>query len=453
MFATAVTLGALALGIPLGAIFARARLPAKGALFGLHLFPVFLPPFFSALGWFHVFGAGGWLGSAGTASLLFGPVGAVGVLVATFTPIVTALTALGILSLDPALEEAGRIVAPPARVLARLLVPAARPQISLSALIVFALALAELGVPMFLRVEAYPAAVFARLGGVDFAPGEAVALSLPILAVAVGLTALERRLRLRGAGVFGGASKVAPLDLGHGAMAVAILGALLSMVPLGALVAHAAPILSTVPGWIGSSVANGLVVSIGAATVATPLGIVLGHALARDKPVARLVDLGLVFAFFVPSAVLGVGIVSAWNRPATAFLYASEAVLVLGFLGRYGVLGVRTFAASSAQLSRSYEDAARVAGGRYLRRLARIVVPMQPRGVLAAFGLTLVFCLRDLETAVLFYPPGGEPLTVRIFTLEANGPTRIVAGLAVLHAAITALVVLALVLGFRRMRP
>jgi iron(III) transport system permease protein len=49
----------------------------------------------------------------------------------------------------------------------------------------------------------------------------------------------------------------------------------------------------------------------------------------------------------------------------------------------------------------------------------------------------LVFCLRDLETAVLFYPPGGEPLTVRIFTLEANGPVPVVAGLGVIHAAVT----------------
>jgi iron(III) transport system permease protein len=49
-----------------------------------------------------------------------------------------------------------------------------------------------------------------------------------------------------------------------------------------------------------------------------------------------------------------------------------------------------------------------------------------------------VFCLRDLESAVLFYPPGGEPLTVRLFTLEANGPTAVVAALAVTQVAMTA---------------
>jgi iron(III) transport system permease protein len=60
------------------------------------------------------------------------------------------------------------------------------------------------------------------------------------------------------------------------------------------------------------------------------------------------------------------------------------------------------------------------------------------RGVAFAWLLALVFCLRDLESAVLFYPPGGEPLTVRLFTLEANGPTAVVAALAVTQIAMTA---------------
>ena len=59
---------------------------------------------------------------------------------------------------------------------------------------------------------------------------------------------------------------------------------------------------------------------------------------------------------------------------------------------------------------------------------------------MAAWLLAAVFCLRDLETAVLYYPPGWEPLTVRIFTLEANGPEAVVAALATLHVVITAVV-------------
>jgi iron(III) transport system permease protein len=81
--------------------------------------------------------------------------------------------------------------------------------------------------------------------------------------------------------------------------------------------------------------------------------------------------------------------------------------------------------------------------------MSRIVVPMHLRAVVGSWLLALVFCLRDLDTVVVFYPPGLEPLVVRIFTLEANGPERVVAGLAIYHVAITGLVLAAFGLSLR----
>jgi len=106
-------------------------------------------------------------------------------------------------------------------------------------------------------------------------------------------------------------------------------------------------------------------------------------------------------------------------------------------------VGSRIFASAVAQSPASYEEAALASGAGFLRRLARIVLPMHLRAAIATWLAAAVFCLRDLETAVLFYPPGGEPLTVRIFTLEANGPEPVVAALATVHVALTAGVLLA----------
>lgn len=41
---------------------------------------------------------------------------------------------------------------------------------------------------------------------------------------------------------------------------------------------------------------------------------------------------------------------------------------------------------------------------------------------------------------MLLYPAGQEPLTVRIFTLEANGPAAVVAALSCVQVAMTAAV-------------
>jgi iron(III) transport system permease protein len=191
--ALAVTALALAGGIPLGVLVGRTDARGRGLALLLHAFPVFLPPFLLALGWFQLLGARGLAGSPATSSLLFSEAGVVFVLAATLTPIATILVALGLQALDPSLEGAARVAARPLRVVARILLPAAAPAIALAALTVFSLSLSELGVPMFLRVDTFPAAVFARLGGVDYAPGEAFALVLPLVPVVVALLAFERR--------------------------------------------------------------------------------------------------------------------------------------------------------------------------------------------------------------------------------------------------------------------
>jgi iron(III) transport system permease protein len=439
--AAAVTLLALMVGVPLGVLFSRATFPLRKLLFAVHIAVVFLPPFLPALGWFHVLGREGWLGGELSTRLLFSELGVVLVLSSCCTPIVTALTAIGVSGVDASLEEAARIAGGPWRAAALVLVPCAAPAIALGGIVVFALSFSELGVPMFLRVDVYPAVVFSRLGGMDFAPGEAAVFVLPLVAVALGLAWFERRFAGRRAiAVLG--SRARPQEPLFGPRPLfftsAALAAAISMLPLAALMAHAGALggLGEVMRWTGNAPWNGLRASTLAALVTTAVALVLGRALARARRVGAWLDgLGML-AFILPSSILGVGIIAVWNRPATSWLYTSFGILVIGFVARYSAVATRTFAAAVAQIPPSLEDAARSVGAGYLRRLG-LVAGLARRGLVAAFVLALVLALRDLETAALFYPPDGEPLTVRIFTLEANGPPAVVSALAVLHVLIT----------------
>ncbi len=442
--AATVTTLATAVGVPLGVLLGRTDVGGRGWLLAVHAFPIFVPPFLVALGWFHIVGANGYLGTPSTARLFFGPVGVVGVLGLTFAPIMTGLTALALQNVDPSLEDAGRVVARPSRVIARILLPTAWPAVALGLLLVFALALSELAVPMFLRVRTYPASVFARLGGIDFAPGEAVALALPLLTVTLGLLALERWLV--------GARTFAVLGLRGHERTVFRLGrwrtpvtlacafvTMLSVAPVLALAVRAGPDgLAEMPTWIRSSLWNSLRAAGLAATVITALGLTGAWAFARGRGSGRILDATLMLGFLTPAAVLGLGLIATWNHDLTRAVYGGTAILVLGLVARYAIVGVRVMATAIAQSPRSLEEAGAVFGAGPLRQLRRIVAPLHARGLAAAWLLALVFCVRDLDTVVLFYPPGLEPLTVRIFTLEANGPEPVVAALALLHVAVTA---------------
>jgi iron(III) transport system permease protein len=447
----AVTMVTLAVGIPLGVLVGRTDAAGRRVAGLLHALPMFLPPFLLALGWFHVFGRGGALGTEATSGLLFSEAGAILVLALAFTPVVTSLVAVALNGIDPSLEEAARLVARPLSVSVGILLPAVAPAIALSAIAVFALSFSELGVPMFLRVEAFPSAVFARLGGADYAPGEAFALVLPLVPIALALLALERRfVGRRSFAVLGlrGLERDR-LRLGRWRPACSALvwtAAGLSCAPVLALFWRAwhGDGFAKMGAWLGRAPWNGLVAGAAAATLITLVGLVVGHAAARGLPGSRSLDALVVLAFVTPAALLGVGIIDVWNRPALRPVYGTLAILVVGYAGRYMVIGVRTLAVVVSQSAPQLEEAAAVSGAGFLRRLTRIVAPMHARGLAFAWLLALVFCLRDLETAVMYYPPAGEPTTVRIFTLEANGPEAVVAALASAHVAITAAV---LVLG------
>jgi iron(III) transport system permease protein len=454
-----VTLLALIAGVPLGLVFARARFPFRSLLLAVHLLPMLLPPFIPALGWFHLLGRGGAFGSAATSAFLFSLPGLVLVLWTVFTPVVTTLTLLGVRGLDASLEEAGRLAARPLTVGLRLLVPAAWPAIALGAVLVFTLAFSEVAVPMLLRVDVYPAAVFARLGGLSFAPAEAAVLVLPLLPVAVLLFAAERWLiGARPFDVMGLRQEPPrPLFSGGGAVLAAAFcsgAAVISVLPMATLLRRAAGVgAGEVLAWARSSPWTGLTSGALAATIALGIALPLGHGLARGSRAARLADGILAAGFFVPSAVLGVGLIAAWNRPWSSWLYGSTLILVTGFVARYAVIAERAVAASVRQSAPSLEEAASVAGAGYLRRLSLVVAPLHLRGLAAAWLLVFAFSLRDLETAVMYYPPDGEPLTVRIFTLEANGPPAVVAALALLHAGLTTVLLAAALLLVRWRRP
>lgn len=441
----AVVAGTLLVGTPMGILLARTDVMGRRLVLLAHGFPMFLPPFLLALGWFYLFGRQGFLGGETSSGLLFHPLGHVVVLSLAFAPIVTALVALGLWNLDPSLEEAARIVARPGRVSLGILLPAAWPSIALAGILVFALAFSELGVPMFLRVEVYPAAVFSRLGGIDYNPGEAFLLALPLLPVALAMVAAERWLfRKRPLDVLGlrhRSREPLPLGAWRGVLSAACWAlTVLPLLPIASLAvrAGAGGGFGQIGRWVGGSLFNSLSGSALAATAIVGIGAVLGHGRARGLSGSRFLDLAGLLAFVVPAVLLGVGLIALWNRPDTQFVYGGIAIIVVGYVARYGIIGIRTVAVAVAQSPVSLEHAAASFGAGFARRLVSIVLPLHRRVLGAAWLLAAVFCLRDMETAVLYYPPGLEPLTVRIFTLEANGPEPVIAGLAMLHVAITA---------------
>jgi iron(III) transport system permease protein len=360
-------------------------------------------------------------------------------------PIVMAVTIMSLRSLNPRLEEAARLTTGWPRTLRRVTLPLAEPAIVFAGMIVFLLAVGEVAVPMLLRYPVYPVETVVQFAAFyDF--GAAAATALPLLLLTALLLSLERRyLRDRAhrllAATPGKVSLRIPLGQWRVAAAL-IVGAIavsLVLLPMAGLLYTSLNPFGYAQAWLrtaDSLMRSVLYAGVGA-TLLTVVGFLCGYWIERRiGRWWRTIDTLTLLLFTVPGTVLGVGLIALWNHSSTQWLYASGAMIILAYVAQYSALPTRISAAMLATVPVTQEDAARVGGAPWLARLRHIIVPAALPGVAAAWIVAFIFCLRDVGASLLVYPAGADPLSVRIFTLMANGSPSLISAACVSLIAI-----------------
>ncbi|MDQ3563539.1 MAG: iron ABC transporter permease [Pseudomonadota bacterium] len=467
MLSSLTALCGTVLGVPLGVLFGKTDLPLRHLFVVLFTLPLLLPPYLLAVAWSAVLGREGWLSemadgglAAMSSAWLFGLPGCVLVLTTVFMPIAMLLTIAYLKTVDPRLEEAGRLIARRPRVLFGITLPLIRPGLAWAALLIFLLTVGEFSVPMTLRYAVFPVEILTQFSAFyDF--GAATAAAVPLALLTVALLVIEWRIAraprpsMRG---FMGSAEGSVIRLGAArvgwCLTVGLICLVLVIVPVGGLVLQTSPTdYVDALGRAGDSLVRSLLYAAIGATLLAVLGFFCGYLVhTRALRAWRGVDFLTLLLLVLPAPVIGMGLISLWNRPATDWIYGTPAMILIGYLAQYLALTSRTTAATLAQIPRSMDEAAAVTGAGWFRRLSMITIPLARPGLLAAWLIAYLFCLRDTGIAMLVYPPGHDTLPVRIFTLMANSPEGLIAALCVLMMIATFLPLAALGLIMKRWR-
>ncbi len=443
---------ATVVGVPLGVLLGKTDLPGRGFFTLLFTIPLLVPPYITAVSWFDVLGRQGFLSrfvgtkaAEWTSAKLFGLPGCVLVLFSTFLPILMLLTIAFLRTVNPRLEEAGRLISGWAGVLKGITIPLILPGILLAATLVFLLSLGDLGVPMFLRYEVFPVESFTQFSAF-FNFGAATAASVPLAVITLLALGVEWVLLHERFPPIQPVSKeeVTEIRLGPARIGilcgVALLCGLLVILPFSGLVVQSSSLTNYADAWsrAADSLLRSLAYAALGASLLTVFGFFVGYIIdTRALGLWRSVDAMTLFLFALPGTVIGIGLVSLWNRPSTRFIYGTPIIILLGYLAQYTALASRVVVATLSQIPRSMEEAAQLVGAGWIRRVAWIVVPLCGRGLLAAWLVAYIFCLRDLSISILVYPPGRDTFPVRTFTLMANGPPQLIAALCVILVVAT----------------
>jgi len=172
-------------------------------------------------------------------------------------------------------------------------------------------------------------------------------------------------------------------------------------------------------------------------------GLLLAYLIERARHSRHnFLDTVLLLLFAAPGTVLGVALIVMWNRSGLMPIYASVAIVLIGYVAHYTPLAVRTIGIGLHAVSRSLEEAARVSNVGWLRMATRVLLPLIAPSIAAAWALVFVFCLRDLDLVMTVHPPGVETLPIRLYTIMANSASSVTAALGVIMVSLTTLCVL-----------
>lgn len=483
--AVMATLMAIVIGFTLAWILTRTNVKGRAALERLMELPYYMTPLVGALAWgvltspksgffnqlFHLFG--------GTGDLfnIYSMFGIAWIMALFEGTVAFVMIAASMKSMDPALEESARVMgAGKLRTALTVTLPLVMPGVLGATLFVFAEMLGSfaaalvIGIPA--RIYVITTAIWDSTLSYPPAYGRAAAMGLALFVVMFGMLSFYRWVVRRGsyATITGKAFRPRPMDMGglswllFGVCALYIFLAV--VLPIAALLftslqRFATVILSQAQftfgnyqqafslGPVREAMANSLTLGFGVASVGVVVMALLVWIIYRSQLVGRgYVEYLVMFPQAVPRMVFGLALLWAWlNMPIP--IYGTLWLLALAYFTVMLPLGVRTLAGVVLQIDKSLEECARVCGAGWGYQMRTITLPLLKPGILAAWLLIFMACVRELGVSVFLMGPNAKVIAPSIVAAWQSSGTELTAAMALIQ---TFTVIVALVILYRLTR-
>ncbi len=485
IIAVMATVMAILIGFTLAWILTRTNVPGREKLERLMELPYYMTPLVGALAWAVIAGPKSgfanqlWKGAGGGGDLvdIYTHFGIAWVMALFEGTVAFVMISASMKSMDPALEESARVMgASKLRTTLTVTLPLVMPGVLGATLFVFAEMLGSFAAALVIgipgRIYVITTAIWDSTLSYPPDYGRASAMGLALFVVMFGMLTFYRRVIARGsfATITGKAFRPRPMDMGRLAwllFAFCMLYVLLAVVlPIGALLftslqRFATVILSQAEftlanyqtalalGPVRTAMANSLMLGFGVASVGVLVMVILVWIIYRSQLVGRgSIEYLVMFPQAVPRLVFGLALLWAWiNIPIP--IYGTLWLLALAYFTVMLPLGVRTLAGVVLQIDKSLEECARVCGAGWVYQMRTVTLPLLKPGMLAAWLLIFMACVRELGASVFLMGPNSKVIAPSIVNAFATSGTELTAAMALIQ---TFTVIVALVILFRLTR-
>ncbi|HLW13075.1 MAG TPA: ABC transporter permease subunit, partial [Casimicrobiaceae bacterium] len=118
-------------------------------------------------------------------------------------------------------------------------------------------------------------------------------------------------------------------------------------------------------------------------------------------------------------------------------LYSTIWIILVAYLSRFMLLALRPVTNALRQIDPSLDEAARMSGARFARRMATVIMPMVAPSAVAGGMLVFMMAFNELTVSALLWSSGSETVGVVLFSLEQAGDSVSAAAVAVIAVVVT----------------
>lgn len=452
---------AISIGTLLGWLVSRTDLPGRRWFSTALIVPYMLPSWTFALAWTTLFknhtvgGQPGWAEAMGFVPpnwISYGALPSILILTLHYMPFAILLIGNALRRMDSQLEDAARILgASRKRIAWSVILPLMRPAVLSASLLVFADAIGEfavvyiLGLPVqfnTLSTSLYRSISSQQNGVAAVFAGVIMLIGVITLAIDARMTRESRRFAtIGGKGAMDRRQALGPWRI----PALLFAGFIFTIGVVIPLVTLAMSTVMKLPGrftpdnftfdyWIGSglhtvAMQTGILLSgefwsaalntlriVGLASLlGGVLGLLVGYVVVRSP--IRSLSVALRQITFLPYLVPGIAFAAAFltlfavpHGPIPA-LYGTPYILFLALIADHMPFATRSGISAMTQLGREAEEAGRVAGAGWLKRMTTIVLPIQRGALVTAVLLPFISGIKNVSLFVILAVPATDVLS------------------------------------------
>lgn len=485
------TIISLVIGCIFAFVLTLTDIRGRGLVSFLFVLPMMIPPQVTALAWVQMSGPSSPLLKAlhiapplGTPQPLYS-VGGIALLYGVqHAPLVYLALRASLMSLPRDGVEAARLSgASSLRVFRDVILPLSLPGVIAGAAISFVSCTGNFGIPAILGIPAsiytLPTLIFSKFSAFTSRTFGDVALLSAIIALisVAGLAIQDRALRGRDYRVLGLSGATAAFELGSWKLFFTPLLWLILFfmlaAPFFALVAGALVPAYGVPltfktmtfhafdeilfrqAVTRTAFVNSLSLAAGAAVCLLLVTVLAAYALSRRRDLlARAVSSVIEIPYSLPGIVVAVSFILVFAAPLPVLnitLYGTVWIILLAYLSSFFAVSLKPVVSAFHQLDPALEEAARLAGAGFFRRLADIIVPLIAPAAGASVILVFLIACNELTISALLWSAGTQTLGVAIYNLDDSGSSDLASALSVLVVLMVVFMMLLLELLAKRL--